>query len=183
MAPAFGKMTPPGPVAWFHMLAGSVVSGNGGRGPDVIACVEVETIRAAELLRDTLNHKLDAANAEPTWRYTQVAMKNLDGGRHIAPCLITRLNVAHAATRQPDRRLRILEAQVAAILILILGRGHMQGFFVLGQVALWIATIAALVSAADYWRKFNLIMAAPPVPVIDPSASAPPERARGRISA
>ena len=38
-------------------------------------------------------------------------------------------------------------AQVAAILILILGQGHLRGFFVLGQVALWIATVAALVSA------------------------------------
>lgn len=88
----------------------------------------------------------------------------------------------HALPASPLGKVKLV-AQVAAILILILGRGHMQGFFVLGQVALWIATIAALVSAADYWRKFNLIMAAPPVPVIDPSASAPPERARGRISA
>ena len=34
-------------------------------------------------------------------------------------------------------------AQVAAILILILGQGHLRGFFVLGQVALWIATVSA----------------------------------------
>ena len=49
-------------------------------------------------------------------------------------------------------------AQVAAILILILGQGHLQGFFVLGQVALWIATLSALVSAIDYTRRINLIM-------------------------
>ena len=49
-------------------------------------------------------------------------------------------------------------AQVAAILILILGEGHVRGFFVLGQVALWIAVISALVSAADYSRRINVIM-------------------------
>lgn len=98
----------------YDRIAGALLGMNGGRGPDVIACVEVETIRAAELLRETLNRKLAEAGAEPHWQYTQVAMKNLDGGRHIAPCLITRLNVAHSRTRQPDRRLRVLEAQVGA---------------------------------------------------------------------
>jgi len=48
-------------------------------------------------------------------------------------------------------------AQVAAILILILGQGNLAGFFVLGQVALWIATLSALVSAADYARRINVI--------------------------
>ena len=38
----------------------------------------------------------------------------------------------------------------SAILLLILAPGHMHGLFVLGQIALWIATIAALVSAVDY---------------------------------
>ena len=49
-------------------------------------------------------------------------------------------------------------AQVAAILILILGQDHLRGFFVLGQIALWIAVISALVSAADYSRRINVIM-------------------------
>jgi CDP-diacylglycerol--glycerol-3-phosphate 3-phosphatidyltransferase len=47
-----------------------------------------------------------------------------------------------------------LVAQVVAILVLILGQGHMRGFFVVGQIALWVATIAALVSAVDYFRRF-----------------------------
>jgi hypothetical protein len=58
-------------------------------------------------------------------------------------------------------------AQVAAILILILGQGHLAGFFVLGQVALWIATLSALVSAADYSRRINVIMATKPAPAPD----------------
>ena len=47
-----------------------------------------------------------------------------------------------------------LVAQVVAILLLILGRSHIGELFVLGQVALWVATIAALVSAYDYYRRF-----------------------------
>jgi CDP-diacylglycerol--glycerol-3-phosphate 3-phosphatidyltransferase len=51
-----------------------------------------------------------------------------------------------------------LVAQVVAILVLILGQGHMQGFLVVGHIALWVATITALVSAVDYYRRF------PPAP-------------------
>lgn len=47
-----------------------------------------------------------------------------------------------------------LVSQVVAILILILGQKHTQGFFVVGQIALWVATITALVSAVDYYRRF-----------------------------
>jgi CDP-diacylglycerol--glycerol-3-phosphate 3-phosphatidyltransferase len=68
----------------------------------------------------------------------------------------------HALPASPLGKIKLV-AQVAAILILILGKGHMQGFFVVGQIALWIATVAALVSAVDYSRKFNAIMAGKPL--------------------
>ena len=55
-----------------------------------------------------------------------------------------------------------MAAQVVAILLLILGPKHMQGFFVLGQVALWVATVAALVSAVDYSRRVNLFLGTKP---------------------
>ena len=45
--------------------------------------------------------------------------------------------------------------QVVAILLLILGRGPLQPLFVVGQIALWIATLTALVSAADYSRHLR----------------------------
>jgi CDP-diacylglycerol--glycerol-3-phosphate 3-phosphatidyltransferase len=47
-------------------------------------------------------------------------------------------------------------AQIVAILALILGREHLQGFVVIGQGALWVAVVTALVSAGDYFRRFNL---------------------------
>jgi CDP-diacylglycerol--glycerol-3-phosphate 3-phosphatidyltransferase len=49
-------------------------------------------------------------------------------------------------------------AQTVAILALILGKDHLHSFVVVGQVALWIAVVAALVSAIDYFRRVNLFM-------------------------
>jgi CDP-diacylglycerol---glycerol-3-phosphate 3-phosphatidyltransferase len=89
----------------------------------------------------------------------------------------------HALPASPLGKVKLV-AQVAAILILILGRGHMRGFFILGQIGLWIATIAALVSAIDYSRRINDILAAKPDssgPVAVPSPEQ--KRARDRISA
>ena len=47
-----------------------------------------------------------------------------------------------------------MAAEVTAILLLILGP-HSGELYLLGQIALWIAMIAALVSGVDYWRRFN----------------------------
>jgi CDP-diacylglycerol---glycerol-3-phosphate 3-phosphatidyltransferase len=49
-------------------------------------------------------------------------------------------------------------AQIIAILALILGKDHLHSFVVIGQAALWIAVAAGLVSAIDYFRRFNLFM-------------------------
>lgn len=49
-------------------------------------------------------------------------------------------------------------AQVVAILALILGRDRLQPFYVIGQAALWVVVAAALVSAGDYFRRFNVIL-------------------------
>ena len=46
-------------------------------------------------------------------------------------------------------------AQVVAILALILGREELREFVVIGQVALWVAVVTALASAADYFRWFS----------------------------
>jgi CDP-diacylglycerol--glycerol-3-phosphate 3-phosphatidyltransferase len=54
-------------------------------------------------------------------------------------------------------------AQVVAILALILGKDHLQGFVVIGEMALWVAVAAALVSAVDYFRRFNRMPPGPRV--------------------
>ena len=49
-------------------------------------------------------------------------------------------------------------AQVVAILALILAHGQAWPFYVVGQAALWVVVLTALVSAADYFRRFNDIL-------------------------
>ena len=51
-----------------------------------------------------------------------------------------------------------MAAQVTAILALILGHEHLQQFFVIGLVALWAAVITAVISAFDYYRRFNGVL-------------------------
>jgi endonuclease/exonuclease/phosphatase family metal-dependent hydrolase len=89
-------------------LSDALVKLNGGRGPDILAVVEVESVRAAELLRDALNERL----TDPALHYNQVLMKDLEAGRHIAPAIITRLPAKGNKTRLLGRQQRILEAHV-----------------------------------------------------------------------
>ncbi len=89
-------------------LSDALVKLNGGRGPDILACVELESVRAAELLRDALNQRLP----DPALSYRYVLMKEVDAGRHIAPAIITRLPVRESETRLVGSRLRILEGHV-----------------------------------------------------------------------
>jgi CDP-diacylglycerol--glycerol-3-phosphate 3-phosphatidyltransferase len=53
-------------------------------------------------------------------------------------------------------------AEVVAILLLILGN-QVQLFFALGQVALWVVMATALVSAGDYYRRFDRVLSSPKV--------------------
>src|SRR5256885_13200425 len=78
-----------------------------GRGPDIMAMVEVEDIRAAQALQGALNSRLD-----PSLHYRNLLMKEMSSGRHIAPAILTRLPVAGDRTRVIGNRLRILEGHV-----------------------------------------------------------------------
>jgi CDP-diacylglycerol---glycerol-3-phosphate 3-phosphatidyltransferase len=49
-------------------------------------------------------------------------------------------------------------AQVVAILALILAHDQMPGLYTIGEAALWVVVVTALVSAADYFRRFNAIL-------------------------
>jgi endonuclease/exonuclease/phosphatase family metal-dependent hydrolase len=96
----------------YDRIATALLGMNGGRGPDVIACAEVESVRAADLLKATLNDKLKAAKQDDKYQYKHVLMINLDGGRHIAPCVISRVNVDVRNVKQLNKRLRILETHL-----------------------------------------------------------------------
>ena len=49
-------------------------------------------------------------------------------------------------------------AEVVAILALILGHEQLSEFVVIGKIGLWVVLVSALVSAADYFRRFNLLL-------------------------
>ena len=58
-------------------------------------------------------------------------------------------------------------SEVVAILALILSHlgssMEMNALYLVGQLALWVVVAAALVSAADYFRRFNTIIVSPRV--------------------
>jgi len=65
-----------------------------------------------------------------------------------------------------------MAAQVTAILLLILGGArHLPLFHRVGQIALWVATIAAIVSAIDYTRRANAAFGAKVVPGVEDAPS------------
>ncbi len=97
----------------YDHLATAILAMNNGVGPDIFAGAEVEGNRAAELLKDTLNEKLKAAKKDEKFLYTQVLMVDLDAGRHIAPCVITRVPVDVRGTKlNKAAKLRILETHL-----------------------------------------------------------------------
>ena len=89
-------------------LTEAILKMNAGKGPDILALVEVETVRAAELLQKSLNDKL----ADKSLHYEHVLMKEISGGRHLAPAILTRLPVVKDRTRTLDRNHRILVGHV-----------------------------------------------------------------------
>ena len=52
--------------------------------------------------------------------------------------------------------------EVGAILLLMLG-AQVWLFYVVGQVALWLVLVTALVSAADYYRRYSRVLSHPKV--------------------
>jgi len=102
--------------------------------------------------------------------------------------------VAHARGQalpaSPIGKLKMV-AQVVAILALILGGGEAgDPLQVLGTAALWMATIAALISAADYYRHFNSLPAVRAVPppretrdAVAPAPDSAASTAHKRVSA
>lgn len=90
----------------YQRLTEELLKLNRGIGPDIIVGVEIESFRAAELLKETLN----AALPEGATKYAFIAMKELNAGRHIAPCVISRYPLSGAKLH--GRLQRILEVNV-----------------------------------------------------------------------
>ena len=78
-------------------------------------------------------------------------------GREIAVTVLRSLAQSRgiAIPASPLGKIKMV-AQIVAILALILGNDFMPPLLTIGKIALWLSTLAALVSAADYFRRFNL---------------------------
>lgn len=94
-------------------LARVVTAMNDGRGPDLLATAEVESLRALTLLRDTVNARLAAAGRGAD-RYDGVAFLPDRTGRRFAPGVLTRLPLRAGATRRftDNGNTRVLEVVV-----------------------------------------------------------------------
>lgn len=96
----------------YDRIASALLRMNDGVGPDIIALCEVESVRAGEILKGVLNRKLKETKADDKLQYANIIMKNLNAGRHIAPCIITRLPTVPQLTKLHGANLRILEGHV-----------------------------------------------------------------------
>jgi CDP-diacylglycerol--glycerol-3-phosphate 3-phosphatidyltransferase len=80
-------------------------------------------------------------------------------GREFAVTTLRSLAYARDVAMPASRLGKIkMVAQVVAILALILAHGQTWPFYWIGQGALWVVVVTALVSGADYFRRFNAIL-------------------------
>jgi CDP-diacylglycerol--glycerol-3-phosphate 3-phosphatidyltransferase len=92
-------------------------------------------------------------------------------GREFAVTALRAFASARGVTMPASRLGKVkMVAQVVAILALILGHDHLAGFVVIGKIALWVVIVTALLSAADYFRRFGMFLNPKVVP-LPPSAS------------
>ena len=89
-------------------LSKVLLSLNDGKGPDIFAFAEVESERAAELLRQRLNKDL-GGKGKP---YDNLLFRETRAGRHISTGIITRLPVLRNRTRKLDGPHRTLEGHL-----------------------------------------------------------------------
>ena len=89
----------------------------------------------------------------PAWMFAIIM------GREFAVQTFRSIAYARGVSMPASRLGKIkMVAQVVAILALILGHGHRMELVLIGNTALWVVVVAAVVSAADYFRRFNLIL-------------------------
>ncbi len=87
----------------------------------------------------------------------------------------------HTMPASPLGKIKLI-AEVMAILVLILGQDHLQGFVVIGNYALWVAAVTAVISGVQYSRRFNDILAGR-VPLEPEPGRADSARAQKHVSA
>jgi CDP-diacylglycerol--glycerol-3-phosphate 3-phosphatidyltransferase len=107
---------------------------------------------ADKLLTSAALISLVAMDLAPAWMVAVII------GREFAVTGLRSLAYARgvAVPASPLGKIKMV-AQVVAILALILAHGQ-PTIRIIGDAALWVVVVAALVSAADYFRRFNSIL-------------------------
>ena len=84
-------------------------------------------------------------------------------GRELAITVLRSLAHARGVSIPSSKLGKVkMVTEVVAILLLMLGN-QVQMFYVLGTIALWGVMIVALVSAADYYRRYSQVLSHPKV--------------------
>jgi len=113
---------------------------------------------------------LVALDLAPAWMVAVIL------GRDFAVTALRSLVYARSVAMPASQLGKVkMVAQVVAILALILSRGAWSEIFYLervGEGALWVAVVASLISAADYFRRFGA--------VLNPRVTTFPTAQRGR---
>jgi CDP-diacylglycerol---glycerol-3-phosphate 3-phosphatidyltransferase len=107
---------------------------------------------ADKLLTSAALISLVAMDLAPAWMVAVII------GRDFAITGLRSLAYARgvAVPASPLGKIKMV-AQVVAILALILAHQRPR-FEVIGDAALWVVVVAAIISAADYFRRFNTIL-------------------------
>ena len=105
---------------------------------------------ADKLLTSAAFISLVQLGAAPAWMVALII------GREIGITGLRSLAHTKGVTIPASRLGKIkMASQVVAILVLILGWGPLPWLAPVGQVALWVVMVAAVVSAVDYYRRFH----------------------------
>ena len=95
--------------------------------------------------------------------YASALLVTLIIGREFAVTALRQFAYARGVAMPASRLGKIkMVAQVIAILALILAHGRdgaRRPLYLIGQAGLWVVVLTALVSAVDYFRRFNDILA------------------------
>jgi CDP-diacylglycerol--glycerol-3-phosphate 3-phosphatidyltransferase len=110
---------------------------------------------ADKLLTSAAFISLVQLNLAPAWMVAIII------GREFAITALRSLAYSRGVTIPASRLGKIkMGSQVTAILLLIVGWGPVPGLAPLGYAALWVVMAAAIVSAADYYRRFQRLVSA-----------------------
>ena len=110
---------------------------------------------ADKLLTSAAFISLVQLGAAPAWMVALII------GREIAITGLRSLAHARGVTIPASRLGKIkMASQVTAILLLILGWGPIPSLWPFGRIALWVVMAAAVVSALDYYRRFQRLTSA-----------------------